>query len=1337
MLALYFSQECFLSKSIDKKCFLCSSNYYNNNYINELYEEVKCLPKISSVNLKARKALVSKNTIYNEDKYKDFLNNFDTIYADVQIALKTESFLVSQYFESNLTIFIANENYVLDESLVFFRRAQVKIDIKPLFCEDFPNYNLIDCLPYGSNVILNIKNGLSIFFVAGDISIENIDFNIYNENEDFVMRDLGINKYGFFIVEKILENDNIPKLTMKNCNFKININNYYFSLIMLLPLGGEIEVEKISLIENLSTIFLENDKNYIDVGNYYYSNKEIQITEDIQKESKVKIKSLEIKNLKIEDEKVSLFSFDSYLGNLFLQNISIFNLTIDTSNSVNTIYLFNFIQTKNIELKNLNISNSSNLSILYLESSFIYLEGLFLFSNHFFAIAIVGNADSKILIDSGMFQDNIFGDKFLEMISSELFLKNLIVFDNIGFRLIVHQSELLFIRNKIYNNLISGDIISLISSVSFFSDLYFARLFQANSIMSFNWMEFFIVNNMFVSNVDIVHFFDVKTAHIFILLNSTFEKIEKVADAITYAAIIDKYILHRTIVKDLIIETCFTVVFNYIEAFIFYSQFINITIEEESDGAYIILFVEGFYVFESCKFIDLKPLEFNDNTSLLDLESGTIIFNFNIMIDVGFHGLKPPSTFKFSDSKIAIYIWGCLDVTMDNNILISNTTQLFSGIIYATTGEGAFTLTNSLVISNQKNESLHQMGVIVDRHSPIILKNNYISGWRCPNFKDFMHNNGAFCFLGSSSYLKVSNSRNFMAINNTFVNCSCQTGGSVALINYNTVSFTNTTFINSKSEIGGDLAVFSSNLININYFSSENSFAVKGSSIYFFQISNIFVDGVRISNSQNSEAVFLIIRSNIEINNANISDIKSSKGSFISVYEGQTSIKNSFFRKINNTGIGGVIFMNQKASLLLENITALNITALKSGGFLHVEFGEKIEIYNLKVESVSSQQGSGILLNSAIQFVLKNASFKLCESFGNGIIFLKSKEEYSYTSIIILNCLENKAKEGSCIFFESTTNLFLSRVNIDGCVNSVLYFQWPSPINITVEQTVVKNLNQTSFINSERINLILNNTYIHSCLIIDSFLDLGNSNITLIENMVFSNNYFVSKTTTVIVVKSCFFLSINVFFEMISNVKDSSIVMIENEDSKNILIGLKMFYQLDYGNSKELLNFYHSDFNIQNCFFYGNRGYILVANGISSILIETSYFINFKNVSNSGPALFLKNDLAKLSEAKFFDTNFALNFERAILIENIYSIEINFVNISSWGSFFGGVCLTNVLRAVINNGVFSNLQQDEGGAILVINFLDESIITEYIFNNIKLQNCSAYVGGAMYFKGIN
>ena len=362
-----------------------------------------------------------------------------------------------------------------------------------------------------------------------------------------------------------------------------------------------------------------------------------------------------------------------------------------------------------------------------------------------------------------------------------------------------------------------------------------------------------------------------------------------------------------------------------------------------------------------CKFIDLKPLEFMDNTSLLDLESGNIIFNFNILIDVGFHGLKSPNTFKFSDSKIALYLWGCLDIIMNNTIFISETTQLFSGVIYAATGEGSFVLMNCLVISNQRNESFHQMGVIIDSHSPIILENNYISGWRCPNYRDFMHNNGAFCFLGSSSYLKVSNSRNFMANNNTFANCSCITGGTIAIINYNTVAFKNATFINSKSIFGGDLAVFSSNVINIDSLFSSNSFAVKGSSIYFFQIFNIFVNNLNIVHSQNNEAVLFIIRSNIDINNANISDAKSSKGSFMSIYGGQTNLKNSIFQNINNTGIGGAIFINQKANLSMENVIAINITAFKSGGFLHVEFGEKIEIYNLQVENLKSQQGSGIL----------------------------------------------------------------------------------------------------------------------------------------------------------------------------------------------------------------------------------------------------------------------------------------------------------------------------------------------------------------------------------------
>ena len=103
------------------------------------------------------------------------------------------------------------------------------------------------------------------------------------------------------------------------------------------------------------------------------------------------------------------------------------------------------------------------------------------------------------------------------------------------------------------------------------------------------------------------------------------------------------------------------------------------------------------------------------------------------------------------------------------------------------------------------------MGIILFYSKSIYLKNNRFENLDCPPTNELTLSNGVVSLIGKYSYKYIVNDLRATINDNTFKNCTCRQGGSLGIINYNSVYLKNNSYAKNKvSEKGGHMVIFGS-----------------------------------------------------------------------------------------------------------------------------------------------------------------------------------------------------------------------------------------------------------------------------------------------------------------------------------------------------------------------------------------------------------------------------------------------------------------------------------------------------------------------------------------------
>jgi len=238
-------------------------------------------------------------------------------------------------------------------------------------------------------------------------------------------------------------------------------------------------------------------------------------------------------------------------------------------------------------------------------------------------------------------------------------------------------------------------------------------------------------------------------------------------------------------------------------------------------GPYILQFMKVNLQFYNVFFEEIYS--YTMPYSMFHLSGGVVHVANSSFINIGYKTNDTSGYFSPDDNAV-LYFYNEKAVLVESCVCVSINVSLHTGqIIYSSSG-GNFTLVNSY-LKNNHIPGYYSMGVVMMGAN---LSNNTFIGLQCPNstfrFSRFQHINGPIAMLGEAVYARRKNNRIAYVINNTFINCICKNGGSLCIINFNTVYINNLQFQNSYAvQTGGSFSIMSASLVNIQNIQTTNS----------------------------------------------------------------------------------------------------------------------------------------------------------------------------------------------------------------------------------------------------------------------------------------------------------------------------------------------------------------------------------------------------------------------------------------------------------------------------------------------------------------------------------
>ena len=244
----------------------------------------------------------------------------------------------------------------------------------------------------------------------------------------------------------------------------------------------------------------------------------------------------------------------------------------------------------------------------------------------------------------------------------------------------------------------------------------------------------------------------------------------------------------------------------------------------------------NLYVY-NCVFNEI--LGGNMSTSIISLQYSDGIFIKTKFLNVGWSHpfVTQINGYIISDQVSLIWYWNAYESTLIQCEFINNGPySIFAGfLIFEISLRPIVIKEVKMIVTNHVKDFFYK-GIISVESTKVTFENNYFEGLRCSSEEFFEHKNGAIGFFVTPAYARAKNEMSFHGENNTFVGCNCKYGGSLGVINFNTVLIKNFTFLDSFGKIGGAFLIVSSSFVMMDHVRIYNSSA---NEYGLFKIKNI------------------------------------------------------------------------------------------------------------------------------------------------------------------------------------------------------------------------------------------------------------------------------------------------------------------------------------------------------------------------------------------------------------------------------------------------------------------------------------------------------------------
>lgn len=1131
----------------------------------------------------------------------------------------------------------------------------------------------------------------------------------------------------------------LPTLNLINCSF----NSFYYSrpaLIYIEIFGGNIFIENTDFKEfgNNNTI-IYHDENFFSY--FYYSQniheQTIMSLEKMRQFTQILfLNSVTLKNEAIQQGysaiNVSAKNFNatiqyvrmiqlnsSILGIIFyFENISFLNIKNCEIDTINDLILLQTYAVENLNIQNLTIYNS----IFNTQSPIILKQGFF--CNIF-----------NVIFDKIISKASIFSlEEIKNTTINSLFVKSS---DLDGLIKIATCTNCYFNASNLKLNLVN--ILNQILFVSNTQVLLENSEFTESESMSSPFLV--ISGSLKLKNL---YFFD------FIAKEDLFT-LEKLVEALFLSLKIENLKAYRFLQQDfdaqdvvlkdsLISNSSFEVIFEFLNTFVDYRfRMENTHFNMVNKTSHYFFYLEnGDWAITNSSFRNmyiLDPIKHIYGFSW-DIKSN-ILMQGLVFDNIGCIYQKPFSSFLAPTDDALLSFWETPSLIILNSKFII-TKGLSSGFITSIPFGGSLFIHNSSFINLLENEEkfLYNSMFLAYPNQAYFTSNLFV-GMRTNNYS-FNQNYGGIYLYSDTSFQTKNDKQHILLLDNYFFDSKSKYGSAVAVQDYQNVLIINLISIDSRAEIGGSIYLKGIKNVVLYNLTIQNSFSKsEGGAIYLNYCVSVFLLKVFSLNTTSQKGGLIYIK-NLKTMIIESLLIKNSKGEMKGgvFYVSYSSINVTDIVVIDSESnyFGGNMYFYNIFEINLRNILSTNSKSY-SGGNIHVESGDILNIYNMTIKNSSSTNVGGAINIVELQNLkLIDMIIEKSKTDLSGIVFIASKQNNSKVEVKGFTCLENSANQGSCIFHSSSSSIFLQKLNIFSNLNNTIKITWSLRIDVEIIDCVIWN------------NLVLNDlTYFEG-------VDILFLNLKFFKNEVGLNLIYIEDSNSTFISLN---LTQNSHIDKISKdktnyhflIKDSisffrDIFISENMNFAYIFTQKSIFNisncSLSNSNSSENknLNLQSSSIQFKFCAFYENKGGVFYLEDSNLTLISTIYHSS----SFSTFFLYLNNGFLVLSECIFI----FLPFENLIQFFNLQSLDICkgfFIgkvdllkkldgNYNDFSCFFG----QNVINVTITKTHYENLIGQKG---VVLHLIDDHQLTNVHIDDSLFSKIYGLQSSVFYFSSLS
>ena len=875
-----------------------------------------------------------------------------------------------------LILFLSSYNN--NQTFSFFRRIDTNITLIPLYCTKF---NIVGLCSYqNGSVFIDFHLFDFVIYVSSTFIISDLEFNGYNAslvntNGSFsFLTGISVNfstRYlytGLFTIEAIIDNidpQNRPNLVFENVkvlNFLAFQDTYFkfVSFVKLCSFGGSL---LISNTEFNNTFFINGIVyNDIDIQNHdpiynfdqyinYYSSFTSIISGNI---SVIRFENSSIESFNINQfndsnlaTTINLFYLNSFKGSFALKLVFFQNI-FGSSYYVNSI--FNFIHcNQNILILGVQINNLNNFSILNIDRSSVLLSNVSVTNSQNSYSLMVATFSILSLNNSyfyGIFNQKADNNVPVFAINYGSFFINQTFMSNIAGMSIVIKNSKMFIFHSFFLKMIMGGYhLHFVNTSTTLQNSTFYDILGSQNFFLIESSQNFMGDSTNILNLKARSAFLCTSLTTFTFTNGLLSNFTEIDWAWSYNTVITNFWFYNMNFTNMTFNQGFLFFFNQVDM-----KFESCRFEYLRGimGALVVAFniYGGDLSTYDCLFNHI--VGGNHSTSIIILEDSSTVFKKTKFYNVGWETpfmIKVNGFIEF-DSVNMLWYWGCyLAMIIDCEFINDGPFSVFSGQIIFQINLGPIVFNNNKIIAKNQVDGYFYTGIIATDSEDVFFSNNTIEGLRCPEIDVyiFSHMNGPIGFFVTPTYNRVKSTVQFYAENNTFSNCSCETAGSLAVVNFNSVIMRNISFSNSKANSGGSFILSGLGFVIIYDVKITNSFG-NNSGLFWIKNSDIIsLVNCEIENALTMKGPSISLTNIVTflIQNASVGFLQAeNNGGFLQISSGHTFLQNVKFYSISNKNIGGIIFLSNYASLSLFDIDAKNIIKI-------IEIVHKYKYYNI------------------------------------------------------------------------------------------------------------------------------------------------------------------------------------------------------------------------------------------------------------------------------------------------------------------------------------------------------------------------------------------------------